>query len=115
MMQPRRAAHDDHFHVRIACPRDQHPTCVEQPVMYAPHTRPPVIRERHRSGTDERRKPLPVLPMPPKGVGSIARSGEPAEDLDIQNAMETTPESGRPSERSAEPLANAGETDNVSP
>jgi penicillin-insensitive murein endopeptidase len=90
MMQPRRAAHDDHFHIRIACPREQHGTCVEQAIVYAPRTRPPVPRARHRSGTDDRGKPLPVLPVPPKGVGAVASFADPAKELEIADTTDVT-------------------------
>jgi penicillin-insensitive murein DD-endopeptidase len=57
MSQPRRVpAHDDHFHIRIACPQDQHGTCVEQVRVYSAHVRPPVARPRQRA-TDRRGLP----------------------------------------------------------
>jgi penicillin-insensitive murein DD-endopeptidase len=122
MMQPRRAAHDDHFHVRVACPREQH-TCVEQAVVYSPRVRPPVVRARHRSGTDDRQKLLPALPASPKG-GGVATLDDPS-DFPIADAIEKARTIRRPAEGGAElhddrrtselgrPLANAADADNV--
>jgi penicillin-insensitive murein endopeptidase len=111
MMQPRRAAHDDHFHVRIACPREQR-TCVEQPVVYAARARREMPRVRHRFGTDDRGKPLPVLPMTPKGVGSVATFADPAKELQIADTMQATARADQGAS-AARPLANAAEADNV--
>jgi len=61
MMQPRRAPHDDHFHVRIACPKSQHGTCVEEAIALVPHVRPPVAHSRRRAGTDRPTRALPPL------------------------------------------------------
>lgn len=64
MTQPRGVPdHDDHFHVRIACPREQRSVCIEQAQARGVHTRPPVSRPRLRRGTDDR--PVPVLPPLP--------------------------------------------------
>jgi penicillin-insensitive murein DD-endopeptidase len=113
MMQPRRAAHDDHFHVRIACPREQHGTCVEQAVVYAPRTKPPVPRVRHRSGTDDRGKPLPVVPVPPKSVGAVASFGDPVERLEAADTTQATARTDQGTTEAPRPLANAAEVDNV--
>jgi penicillin-insensitive murein endopeptidase len=112
MMQPRRAAHDDHFHIRIACPREQR-TCVEQAVVYAPRTRPPVPHARHRFGTDDRGKPLPALPVPPKSVGSVASFREPAKELEAADTMQATARDDQGTAGAPRPLANASEADNV--
>jgi penicillin-insensitive murein endopeptidase len=49
MMQPHRAPlHDDHFHVRIACPEDQRGSCVEQPVLRAGKGLPAIAPARRR-------------------------------------------------------------------
>src|SRR5262249_36469023 len=62
MMQPRRAPHDDHFHIRIACPKSQHGTCVEEAIALMPRARPPVAHARRRAGTDR-----PTRTVPPVG------------------------------------------------
>jgi penicillin-insensitive murein endopeptidase len=112
MMQPRRAAHDDHFHVRVACPREQR-TCVEEPIAFPPRVRPPVAGPRHRSGTDDRRpKPLPPLLLAPKGAGAVASSGAPLDGLAFPDTLETAAGADVTSER-PRPLANATEADNV--
>jgi penicillin-insensitive murein endopeptidase len=113
MMQPRRAAHDDHFHIRIACPREQHGTCVEEAVVYAPHARPPVPRTRHRAGTDDHGKPLPALPVPPKSVGAVARFADPAKELDVADTTDVAVREDQGTVGSPRPLANAAEVDNV--
>jgi penicillin-insensitive murein endopeptidase len=112
MMQPRRAAHDDHFHVRVACPREQHGTCVEEAVVYGSRTRPPVARSRQRSGTDDRRKPLPALPTPPKGAGLVAHLAGQANTA-VASQIETTSGSEGQTKDVVRPLANAVEADNV--
>jgi penicillin-insensitive murein endopeptidase len=113
MMQPRRAAHDDHFHIRIACPREQR-NCVEQAVVYAPRTRPAVgPRTRQRAGTADRGRSLPVLPMPPKGVGSVASYGDPVQDLDVSDTLAATVRTDDEAPGAPRPLANAAEADNV--
>ncbi len=101
MMQPRRAAHDDHFHVRIACPRNQHGTCVEDAIVRAPRGRPPVARGRQRSGL-ERRAKAPPEPLPNQAEGAVAAESEPLD------AVETLGSVDRP-----RPLANAAGVDNV--
>jgi penicillin-insensitive murein DD-endopeptidase len=113
MMQPRRAVHDDHFHIRVACPREQHGTCVEEAILSTPHMRPPVARSRQRSGTDDRRRPLPVLPLPSKGSGAIATFGGRAEALGFGDTIETTASVDKPQAEVPRPLANAGEAGNV--
>jgi len=115
MMQPRRAVHDDHFHIRVACPREQHRTCVEEAILPASHKRPPVARSRQRSGTDDRRRPLPALPLPSKGSGAIATFGGRAETVGIGDAIETTASLDKPRGEPPRPLANAAEADNVEP
>jgi penicillin-insensitive murein endopeptidase len=115
MMQPRRAVHDDHFHIRVACPREQHRTCVEEAILPASHMRPPVARSRQRSGTDDRRRPFPALPLPPKGSGAIATFGGRAEALGIGDTTETTTSLNGPRAELSHPLANAPEADNVEP
>ena len=112
-MQPRRASHDDHFHIRIACPREQHGTCVELAIVYAPRTRPPVARARHRSGTDDRGKMLPVLPMPPRSVGAVASFGDPVKELEIADSLGASARADQEIEGAPRPLANAAEADNV--
>jgi penicillin-insensitive murein endopeptidase len=53
MVQPHRALpHDDHFHVRIACPGAQQATCVEDAVVRAPRARPALAEVRRRQGTE---------------------------------------------------------------
>ena len=54
MVQPHRALpHDDHFHVRIACPDAQRDTCVEDAVLRPPRGRPALAQPgRKRTGTD---------------------------------------------------------------
>jgi penicillin-insensitive murein endopeptidase len=113
MMQPRRAAHDDHFHIRIACPRAQQGTCVEEAVVYAPRPRPPVSRSRHRSGTDDRSKPLPALPASPKSMGAVAGFTDPVKELDPADTMETASRADQGTVGAPRPLANASEADNV--
>jgi penicillin-insensitive murein DD-endopeptidase len=71
MTQPRRVPpHNDHFHIRIACPDGQHGTCVEQAKVLAAHVRPLVARPRQRSGTERTR--LPVLPRRDQPGASVA-------------------------------------------
>jgi penicillin-insensitive murein endopeptidase len=111
MMQPRRAAHDDHFHIRIACPREQR-TCVEQAVVYAPRTRPQGPRVRHRFGTDDRGRPLPVLPMPPK-VGAVASFADPVKELDVADTDLASLRGDQAGATAPRALANAAEADNV--
>lgn len=63
MTQPRGVPdHDDHFHVRIACPREQRGACIEQVQVYGVHTHPPVSHPRLRRGTDRGAPHLPPLP-----------------------------------------------------
>lgn len=54
MLQPHRALpHDDHFHVRIACPHTQQDTCVEDAVLRPPRGRPALAQPgRKRTGTE---------------------------------------------------------------
>jgi penicillin-insensitive murein endopeptidase len=113
MMQPRRAAHDDHFHVRVACPREQHGTCVEEAILYSPRTRPPVARSRQRSGTDDRRMPLPALPPPPKGAGLVAHTDGPANETGAASEIEPTSAGEGEMTDVARPLANATGGDSV--
>jgi penicillin-insensitive murein endopeptidase len=115
MMQPRRAAHDDHFHIRIACPRGQNGTCVEHPVVYAAHARPPIAHKRQRSGTDDARRPLPALPVPPKSVGAVARFGDPVKDLATGDTTETSDKGVRDTLGLPRPLANIEGADTVVP
>jgi len=115
MMQPRRAAHDDHFHVRIACPREQHGTCIEEAVVYASRKHPAVAPTRQRSGTDghdERSKSLPALPPAAKGGGLVARLNKSVDDSDLGADLETTAGADEVDPR---PLANAVGADNVEP
>jgi len=115
MMQPRRAAHDDHFHIRIACPREQHGTCIEEAIVYTSRKRPAVAPTRQRSGTDdrdERTKSLPVLPPGPRAGGLVARLGKAVEDADFAPDLETTSSA---TEAAGRPLANAAGADNVEP
>jgi penicillin-insensitive murein endopeptidase len=52
MMQPRHALpHDDHFHVRIACPPEQIGTCVEEVALPTRRARPALAVLRHRSAS----------------------------------------------------------------
>jgi penicillin-insensitive murein DD-endopeptidase len=76
MTQPRGVPdHDDHFHVRIACPREQRGVCVEQAQARSVHTRPPVSRPRLRRGTDDRPGPnLPPLPADDREGPAIAQT-----------------------------------------
>jgi penicillin-insensitive murein endopeptidase len=54
MLQPRGVPlHDDHFHVRIACPRGEARICIEHAVVYASRVvRPAKVQPRKRAGTD---------------------------------------------------------------
>jgi penicillin-insensitive murein DD-endopeptidase len=77
MTQPRGVPdHDDHFHVRISCPRDQHGTCVEQVQVYGVHTRPPVSHPRLRRGTDRPVPHLPPLPAEDREGAAIAQASD---------------------------------------
>ena len=68
MTQPRTAAHDDHFHIRIACPTEQ-PKCVEQAVLRTARLPNGVVRIRLRGGAEHT---LPELP-PSVETHSISR------------------------------------------
>lgn len=51
MLQPRGVPlHDDHFHVRIACPNDEARICIETPVVVSGHARPTLSHPRLRAG-----------------------------------------------------------------
>ena len=77
MTQPRGVPdHDDHFHVRIACPRDQQGTCIEQAQVYGVHTRPPVSHPRLRRGTDRPLPHLPPLPAEEREGNAIAQTSD---------------------------------------
>ena len=73
MMQPHGAPeHDDHFHIRIACPREQQGTCIEQVQIYSVHTHPPLARPRSRRGTDRLVPRLaPQSPEDPDGIDFV--------------------------------------------
>lgn len=80
LVQPRRSPpHDDHFHVRIACPPAQRGTCIENPFRVVRHQRPTLAEARRRTGAgDARTKRLPPLPAP---------EPDPAlEDADLRSA-----------------------------
>jgi penicillin-insensitive murein endopeptidase len=108
MMQPSQAAHDDHFHVRIACPPDQG-RCVEYAVLRSPRTAPGLVRVRMRSGTE---RTLPVLPPAdphppsPATVEERVPAGDPTAD-------ETTPLGSDHVGR--RPLSKRGGADNLDP
>jgi penicillin-insensitive murein DD-endopeptidase len=53
MLQPRHVPlHDDHFHVRVACPPGEADVCIEHALLYTSHAvRPPTAHPRHREGT----------------------------------------------------------------
>jgi penicillin-insensitive murein endopeptidase len=75
MTQPRGVPdHDDHFHVRIACPRDQHGTCVEQVQVLGTHTRPPISHPRLRRGTERPGPHLPPLPIDDGEGNAVAQA-----------------------------------------
>jgi penicillin-insensitive murein endopeptidase len=101
MMQPRRAPHDDHFHVRIACPKSQHGTCVEEAIAVLPRTRPPVAHARRRVGTDHAGRVLPAL------GGNSGRNAAP----DPEFTQTHTDAVG--TEEEALPLANASGVDTL--
>jgi hypothetical protein len=101
MMQPRRAPHDDHFHIRIACPKSQHGTCVEEAIAVLPRTRPPVAHARRRLGTDRTGKALPPL------AGAPGRNAAP----DSEFTQTHTDAVG--TEEEALPLANASGVDTL--
>jgi len=127
MMQPRRASHhDDHFHVRIACPRSQHGTCVEDAIVHTPRVRPPIARGRQRTGLDRRARISPP-PLPSRPDGAVATE---TESLDAERSPRrvTAAQAGQSPRRVAEtnimetlgsvvdaprPLANATGVDNV--
>ena len=69
MMQPRKAlAHDDHFHVRISCPRSMRGTCIED-AKDAPRGGLRVAHRRRRGiGLRGLRTPVPVRPAPSPAV-----------------------------------------------
>jgi penicillin-insensitive murein endopeptidase len=102
MMQPRRAPHDDHFHVRIACPKSQHGTCVEEAIALVPRVRPPVAHARRRAGTDRPTKSLPPL-------GGLAARGDNATDPDYTQTLGEA----AGTEEEALPLANASGADTL--
>jgi penicillin-insensitive murein endopeptidase len=81
MMQPRGAlAHDDHFHVRIACPSGMH-ECVEYPVKKAP---PNYGKVPLSHGRTRKEAPVKVNP-PPKDTAPHAPPavlGAPIDDAD---------------------------------
>jgi penicillin-insensitive murein endopeptidase len=101
MMQPRRAPHDDHFHIRIACPKSQHGTCVEEAIAVMPRARPPIAHARRRAGTDRPAKTLPPL------------GGNPGESAAPDPEFTQTHGDAVGTEESALPLANASGVDTL--
>jgi penicillin-insensitive murein DD-endopeptidase len=62
-MQPHNSLpHDDHFHVRISCPRDAHASCIEL-AKVAPHGKARVAHKGHPAG-HTLRTPGHVHPAP---------------------------------------------------
>lgn len=71
MIQPRGVpAHDDHFHVRVMCPRGEERTCVEFAVLPLPRRSAENLAIRRRSGS-----PATVRAQDAKGV-DLARRHE---------------------------------------
>jgi penicillin-insensitive murein endopeptidase len=101
MMQPRRAPHDDHFHVRVACPKSQQGTCVEEAIAVLPRARPPVAHARRRAGTEGPTKGLPSL------AGNPGRNAAPDAEFTQTHAE------GAGAEETALPLANASGVDTL--
>ena len=67
MLQPKGATHDDHFHVRIGCPRGQGRACVEH-----------VTRERRTAAKAKRRTTTrPVLAKARKRTGTTGAKAPP--------------------------------------
>ncbi len=61
MMQPHNSLpHDDHFHVRISCPREAHSACIEL-ARNAPHGRLRVARKGHAGGVRALKTPVRAM------------------------------------------------------
>ena len=98
MLQPRGATHDDHFHVRIGCPRSQHGTCLEyvtreqrtQAHRKVATKRAPVLaKARKRSGTTGAKAP----PM----AGVVAAADDFGDrDADAREVADQVDDEGEP-------------------
>ena len=81
MLQPKGATHDDHFHVRIGCPRAQAGACVEHvtrersAVAKRPKTKPVLAKARKRGGT--------TGPKAPPMAGVVPRAHDFDDDRDV--------------------------------
>jgi penicillin-insensitive murein endopeptidase len=113
MMQPRHALlHDDHFHIRIACPPAQTGVCVEDALLSPARGRPVMASFRKRSGSAPQLAE-PVLPAPAAAgpARTRPRAGPRIEGV-TQVSDRPTAEPERPT---VQPLANAASADNVEP
>ena len=70
MLQPKGATHDDHFHVRIGCPRGQAGACVEHVTREAP-------LHANKKKAEKRPKSRPVLAKARKRVGTSGPKAPP--------------------------------------
>jgi penicillin-insensitive murein endopeptidase len=123
MMQPRRAPHDDHFHVRIACPSSQHGTCVEDAIVLAPRAHAPASNVRRRNGSDDGTRKPPISTTPagpsraPSPLATAAPETEPSAAGPFENTRVLEPTSRTTSNgetSSPRPLANAVRADSLS-
>ncbi len=104
MMQPHNSLpHDDHFHVRISCPREMHSSCIEL-AKVAPHGRMRVAHKGHPGGGHVIRTPV-RLPHPEKAPAAAATTAQsplvlpapapPAEEIESDvDARDLVDESG---------------------